>query len=143
MSSLESNDTFVELIIKDPNSLSNDPYADVVQAVVDRVQLKTSNLGEGVVRVCRGDYTDVFVGPYCIREDASGNTIGLFKLVDDRLEQIGLAFKNEFRLITGSGVDAPSVPKGWELVTDSQIVNKYNIGTPPNWIVAAIKYVGI
>ena len=143
MSSLDSNDTFVEIILKEDYTDTDDEYTDLLKAVIERIQLKTSNLGEGVIRVCRGDFTDTFVGPYCIRENKSGVTQGLYKLVDGSLKQITLPLRGEMKLIKGSGVGPPTIPDGWKLITDTQITNKYNIGVSPNWIVAAIEYEGV
>ena len=49
----------------------------------------------------------------------------------------------EIVLIRGSGVTVLTPPKGWQIISDNEIQIKYNLGTSPNWKIAAIEYIGV
>lgn len=139
---VDSNDSFIQLSLKELSE--DDPCADILQKLVDSLQVSLLNPGAAAgVSICNESFLDSFVGSYCIREDGSGNTIGLFKRINNQLRQIALPLRGEIKIIKGSGIGPVTVPIGWQLITDSEIQSKYNIGTSPNWKAAAIEYIGI
>ena len=140
--SLETNDSFLELTIKELSK--DDPFYDVLEKVVSHLQISFLNGGsESGISIVREGFNDSFVGTYSIREDGSGKTIGLFKNIEGQAIPISLPLPGEIRLVRGSGIGELIPPRGWLLVTDETIIRKYNIGTSPNWNVAAIEYIGV
>lgn len=145
--SLEQNDNIVEVGLKEVSK--DDCFYDILQKVKDHIQIRikgaASRFGVGV---CFGSFTDNFFDRYCIKENGSGVTEGLFKLVDGKPVQVTLPLPNtlngrEIRLWYGDGNSELVPPPGWRLVDDDDIRSKLNLGTSPNWKVAAIEYVGI
>lgn len=137
---IKNNDTFIQVTLKE--SSEDDCLNDILNGVVDRLQFSLVTPGSPGIAICRGDVTDTFVEDYCIRENGSGTTVGLFKRINGRLEQVKLAIPGELALIQGSGLSKIDVPVGWTLVEDENLQQKYNIGSSPNWEVALIKYIG-
>lgn len=139
--SLEINDSFLQLTIKEIET--DDPFYDTLQKIRDHLQISFTNPGAGGLVITREGFNDAFVGTYTIRETGSGALIGAFKAVGDSLVPITFSLPNEIRIVEGSGTGEFQPPAGWEIHPDEQVQNKYNIGTSPNWLFAAVRYIGI
>lgn len=138
---ISHNDTYIEVSV---NELSaDDPLKEVLERVAANLIVTLKNPGAEGLGVCREAFLDTAVGAYCVRESGSGVTLGLFKRVDNQLTQITLPLPGEVKLMKGDGATQLSPPSGWRIVADEMIQRKYNLGTSPNWILAAIEYVGI
>lgn len=122
----------------------DDKYYDLLRLITSRVAIEdASNTPSDTISIYRESFNDISVGSYFIREDGSGNTLGLYKKVDGQLRPLTFPLPGEIRIIAGSGIGPIQVPQGWQLVTDSTLQEKYNTGVSPNWTSAAIQYVGI
>lgn len=142
MSTPQVNDSFIVFSLKEP--AKDDICYDLLQKLIDYLQASLANPGAANgVGVFREGLVDSFVLPYGIGENGSGKTIGLFKSVNGEMVQIRLPFPGEIALAQGSGVGPLEPPPGWSIITDADIVARYNLGSSPNWKVAAVKYTGI
>lgn len=139
---LGSNQSFIKLVLKE--AAKEDCDYEILRKLADYLQILEDNSAPtAAITITTEGFIDIDVGAYTIREDGNGNTIGLFKKVDGRLEQITFPLKHEVKLIKGSGTGELTPPKGWRFVDDAAIINKYNIGVAPNYKLAAIEYIGI
>lgn len=140
--SIENNDSFVQVTVKELSK--DDCDYDIINKLADHLNVTIKNDGSnGAISICREGFTDTFTGSYCIRENGDGTTVGLFKLVNNKYEQVKFALPGELALAKGSGIGPIEVPSGWRLVQDESLQRKYNIGAAPNWEVAVIEYIGI
>lgn len=141
--SLESNDSFIRLSLKEISP--DDAFYPTLQKILDHVQISFVNLGasENGIAIVREEFLDAFVGSYALKETGSGLTVGLFKNVEGVLVPISFALPGEIRLLQGGEVGELIPPRGWEIVQDEEIQHRFNLGTSPNWKVAAIRYIGI
>lgn len=141
--SLEANDSFIRLSLKEIST--DDEFYTVLEKIVNHLQISFVNLGasENGISITREEFLDSFVGTYTIKETGSGLTVGLFKNVEGVLIPVSFVLPGEIRLLQGGETGELIPPKGWEIVDDEEIQHRYNIGTSPNWKVAAIRYTGI
>lgn len=140
---LEANDSFIRVSLKEISV--DDPFYPTLQKLAAHLQVSFVNMGasENGISITREEFVDAFVGTYTIREDGSGKTIGLFKNVEGILRPLSFALPGEIRLLRGGEIGELIPPAGWRIVPDEDIQRRYNIGTSPNWKVAAIEYIGI
>lgn len=143
--SLEENDSFVELTLDEVEK--EHCYYDVLNFFIDHVAIRLKGAISSGIGVCVGNFTGNFTGRYCVKENGSGQTEGLFKLIDGKPVPITLPLtyngNTEFKLWPGDGVTEIDPPPGWQLVTNDKLIRKYNCGNAPTWDLALIEYVGI
>lgn len=138
----QSNAKYLKLIIHELSP--EDCDYDIIRKIASRLEvLDSSPTPADGITIHREGFSDISVGSYFIQEDGSGNTLGLSKKVDGALYPITFPLPGEIRMVKGSGIGPVTPPKGWKLVSDSEIQSKYNVGISPNWKVAAIEYIGI
>ena len=139
---LEENNDFIEPII-DESIDQNECHKPFI-AFLRTLRFRLPQGFGGAIGVCRGALTGNFNGTYCIREDASGRTVGLSKLVNGQYEPILLSQPNtELRIGIGTGNTEYVPPAGWVIETDTDALARYAVGTSPNWKFVPIRYVGI
>lgn len=117
---------------------------DILQKLANHLKIEVdSNKLSGVVQITREGFLDEFFGRYAVKETGSGQMIGLVKSVSGVMKFISPGLPNEIRILVGQKGVEMVPPKGWEIIDDVDIQNRYNIGNSPNWLTAAIRYVGI
>lgn len=145
--SLETNDNLTEVVLVEVSK--DDCFYDVLQKVAKHIQIRLKGAAARMgIGVWFGSFTGNLVDRYYVKENGSGITEGLFKIVDGQPVPILLPLASSGQgeqgvLWFGDGTSELVPPPGWEIVTDSEIRNKYFLGTGPNWKVAVIRYVGI
>lgn len=139
---LKRNQSYFKLAVKELDK--DDCHYELLQKIATYLTPVADNQSaEPAIVVATDSFQDIVVNDYIIREDGNGKTIGLFKRVEGRWEQITFPLPNEIRLVKGSGIGELVPPLGWKIVDDPNIINRYNIGTTPNYEVAAIVYTGV
>lgn len=140
---LRTNDSFYQIRIDEKLSKDDCDY-DLLMKLADLLHVSAKNDGSSAaITVCVEGQEDLEVGEYCILQDGRGNDLGLFKNVDNNLEPVRFGLPKEIVLLRGDGISSLKIPEGWRLVEDDSIQSQYNVGTSPNWEVAAIEYVGL
>lgn len=136
----ESQTTFIELLGSLPK---DDPDYALFSKFLSHINATIANEGTHGVMVYREGFTDVYSGEYYMSENGGRIFQGMRKIVDGKPEQVRPALIGEMAILLGSGVTELKPPKGWQIIDDSDIQNRYNIGNPPFWKAVAIKYIGI
>jgi len=137
----EVQDSFIQLTFKDLDKTDCD--YKILRKFLDKIHVTLLNSGVDGVGIFRESFTDIYTGGYYIKESGSGVFQGLFKVVEGVPVAIKPSFQGEITLIRGSGSTELIPPPGWIIIADSDIQSRYNIGTSPNWKVAAIEYIGV
>lgn len=139
---LDENNDFIEVILDE--SVEQDECANKYVEFIKRIKFKLPQSFGGAIGICRGAFQGMFSGSYCIREDASGRTEGLYKLVNGKYEPVLLSQPNtEIRIGIGTGNTVYVPPAGWVIDDDPDSLARYAVGTSPNWKRVPIVYVGI
>lgn len=139
---IEFNEDILKLIIKEvyPGEENFDELQKVANHVRIGIPENTSLNQIGVIR--EGFVKDGTIR-YSLKETGSGIFLGLFKNVNGVSKQISPTLPNEIKLLEGDKTIEIEPPAGWEFVTDEDVQSRYNIGSSPRWIAAAIRYRGI
>lgn len=137
----EVQNTFLEITFKEIDR--EDPDFKLFKKISDYIHVSLVNPGAEGVGIFRESFTDVYTGGYFVKETGSGVFQGLFKIVEGVPIEIRPSLTNEVVIVKGSGITPLTPPKGWKIIDDTDIQSKYNIGTSPNWKVAAIEYIGV
>lgn len=141
MSTTEVQDSFLELTLKDLDK--NDPDYALMKKILDKIHVSLKNPGVDGVGIFRESFNDVFSGGYYVSESGSGIFQNMVKIVEGVPVPIRPALIGEIALIRGSGATELVAPQGWRIIADTLVQSRYNIGTSPNWEVAAIEYIGV
>lgn len=140
--SISVNDTFIEVTLKEVSK--DDQFYDMLQAVANHLQFSLTNSGVSAgIGIAREGFQDANISGYYLLENGNGQLVGLFKTVDGVAKQISPPLPNEIRFVKGTGATELFAPPGWKIDPDPEIQRRFNIGSSPNWIVAALVYIGI
>lgn len=134
-------DSFIQITLKDVDK--NDCDYKILQKFLDNIHVTLVNPGADGVGIFRESFTDIYTGGYYVKESGSGQFQGLVKITEGVPVSIRPTLLGEIALIRGTGATELIPPKGWRIIADNEVQNRYNIGTSPNWKVAAIEYIGV
>lgn len=134
-------DSYLDITLKELDK--EDPDYKLLKKLSDHMHVSLANKGAEGIGIFRESFTDVYVGGYYVSESGSGLFQGLRKIVEGVPQEIRPTLVGEIVILRGNGVTELVPPKGWKIINDSDIQSKYNVGTSPNWKVAAIEYIGV
>ena len=139
---VEFTDSILKLTVKEV--YRGRPFFDLLQKVANHVVVEVvEDEIPGAIKIIREGFLAELGSRYAIKETGSGLLIGLFKSNNGVMKFISPGLPSEIRILVGQKGVEMVPPKGWEIVGDADIQARYNSGNSPNWIAAAIRYVGI